>query len=129
MDKRNYQKLAARVRALPPEVVLRAAAVCDGHTVLDPRAFLDAGLPMDVVDHLTRTHRSDPSHPKSTLFVDGRPVEELSGVYGLDALRFLADALGVAYARALGRGFEARNIRAALQRHLATPPGPRPPEV
>lgn len=122
MTQNDYRKLIADVKALPPETVLAAADLCDGHTVFKPEAFLTAGLPAPVVTHLTRTYRSDGS-PKGTLFVNGEPVAELAGVYGLDLLRFLAGALDVEYARALGRGFEARNIQDALRRHFApTPP-------
>ena len=98
--------------------ILTAAALCDGHSILKPDALADSGLPQEVVGYLTRTYRSDGT-PKGTVFVDGRPVAELRGVYGLDALRFFASSLGVEYRRALGRGFEASNIRDALSRHLA----------
>jgi len=45
-------------------------------------------------------------------------VRELTGVYGLDLLRFLASALKIEYRRAMGRGFEAQNIKSALQAHF-----------
>lgn len=76
----------------------------------------------DVVEHLTSTYKSDGT-PKGTIFVNGEPVKELKGVYGLDALRFLASALGVDCPDAIGHGFESRNIQAALNRHFkATTP-------
>jgi hypothetical protein len=117
VKQKDYQKLIEQVRALPAETILAAAYRCDGHTIFKPQAFIDAGLPQAVVDHCTTTHSSDGS-PKGTIFVDGQPVKELSGVYGLDLLRFLANALDLEYAAALGRGFEARNIHAALRRHF-----------
>jgi hypothetical protein len=120
------ERAAAALRACDPQVILRAAALCDGHCILKPEALLEAGLPAAVVEHLTATHRSDGT-PKGTLFVAGQPVAELRGVYGLDALRFLAAALGVEYRRALGRGFEAANIRDALRRHVS-PAGPAAPK-
>ena len=113
----NYRMLIALVRALPRETVLAAANQCDGHTIFKPQAFLNAGLPDEIVDHFTRRHNSG-SLPKTTIYVAGRPVEELTGVYGLDLLRFLAYSLDVEYASALGRGTEARHIKAALQRHF-----------
>ena len=119
MKQKDYKKLIEQVRSLPGETILAAASRCDGHTIFKPEAFLDAGLPKEVVDHLTHTHGSDGS-PKGTIFVKGEPVKELAGVYGLDMLRFLADALGVEYRRAMGRGFEAQNIHAALRQHFAT---------
>lgn len=100
-----------------PETILRAALRCDGHSILDPKAFLEAGLPAAVVESLTSVYRSDGT-PKGTIFVDRQPVEELKGVYGLHALRFLAEALGVEYRDAIGRGFEAQNIQQALQQHF-----------
>ena len=118
MNQRQYHHLVELLMRCSPEVILKAADVCDGHSILDPQAFIDAGLPAEVVGHLTRTYKSDLSSPKSTIFVKGEPVRELSGVYGLDVLRFLAGAVGVEYMRALGRGFEARNIQAALHAHF-----------
>jgi len=55
---------------------------------------------------------------KGTIFVNGQPVEERAGVYGLDLLRFIASVLGVEYQQALGLGFEAQNIMFALRQHL-----------
>lgn len=118
MKQRQDQRLVELIRTCGPEVIIQAAILCDGHCIFDPQAFLDAGLPAPVVAHLTRTYTSDPSSPKGTLFVDGQPVQDLTGVYGLDLLRFLAGALGVDYARAFGRGTEARNIQAALREHF-----------
>jgi hypothetical protein len=117
VNKKAYQKLVDQVRALPGETILTAAFRCDGHTIFKPEAFIDAGLPREVVDHLTRNHGSDGS-PKGTIFVRGEPVKELSGVYGLDMLRFLANALGVEYRNAMGRGFEAQNIQSALRQRF-----------
>jgi len=123
VKRRDYQQLADAVRRCGPEVILRAAGRCDGHSILKPEALADAGLPPAVVEHLTTTHRSDGT-PKGTIFVAGQPVAELRGVYGLDALRFLAAALGVEYRDAIGRGFEAQNIQAALRRHLGETESP-----
>lgn len=112
MKRREYQQLADAVRR------------CDGHSILKPEALVEAGLPPAVVEHLTTTHRSDGT-PKGTIFVAGRAVKELGGVYGLDALRFFASALGVEYRDAIGRGFEAQNIQTALHEHFrATPTKP-----
>jgi hypothetical protein len=115
--RREYQQLVDAVRRCGPEIILRAAARCDGHSILKPEALTDAGLPPAVVEHLTTTHRSDGT-PKGTIFVGGQPVKELRGVYGLTALRFFASALGVEYRDAIGRGFEAQNILTALRRHF-----------
>ena len=124
MTKREIERLVQLVQQAGPETILRAAGLCDGHSILKPQPFIEAGLPQEVVAHLTRTYRSDGS-PKGTIFVQGRPVAELEGVYGLDLLRFLATALGVEYRQALGRGFEAQNIRHALKLHFDPPSRPQ----
>src|SRR4051794_19122900 len=113
MRKREYARLVDLTRRCGPEAILRAASLCDGHAILKPDALVAAGLPADVVEHLTTTYKSDGS-PKGTIFVGGRAVRRLTGVYGLHALRFLAAALGVEYRDAIGRGFEAQNIRTTL---------------
>jgi acyl CoA:acetate/3-ketoacid CoA transferase len=107
------------VRQCDPTIILRAADRCDGHNIMSPQAFVDAGLPQEVVAHLTRTYKSDGT-PKGTLFVNGQAVGELRGVYGLDLLKFLAAALGVEYPSAFGRGRQARHIQAALREHFQT---------
>lgn len=113
----NLQQLAELVKQCEAECILRAAGRCDGHSILKPEALTDAGLPAEVVKHLTSTHRSDGT-PKGTIFVSGQAVKELKGVYGLDALRFLARTLGIEYRDAIGRGFEAQNIQQALVAHF-----------
>ena len=120
-NRSSYQRAVDLVTQCSPEVILRAASLCDGHTVFKPEAFTDAGLPVEVVEHLTSEHHSDGS-PKGTIFVDGQAVESLKGVYGLDVLRFLASALDLEYRDAIGRGFQAQNIHAALRQHFAAKP-------
>jgi hypothetical protein len=88
MSHRRHEQIAERLRRCDPQAILKAAALFDGHSILKPEALIEAGLPAEVVEHLTRTHRSDGT-PKGTLFVGGQSVEALRGVYGLDALRFL----------------------------------------
>jgi hypothetical protein len=119
MSKRQkqYQHAIELVRQCQPGVILRAASRCDGHTIFKPEAFTEAGLPAEVTGLFTRKYKSDGS-PKGTIFVNGQPVKELTGVYGLDLLRFIASALDVEYRQAIGRGFEAQNIQTALRQHL-----------
>jgi len=110
-------RLDRLIRDLEPRAILRIAAMCDGHNIIDPRSLIDAGLPEPLVDQLTVTHRSGPD-AKSTLYVAGRPVESLTGVSGLNLLQLLALALGVTYPIKLGRGFQASAIKTALRAHL-----------
>jgi hypothetical protein len=119
------RRARALVRELPADVILRSADLCDGHSIFKPQAFLDAGLPSSVVELLTTTHRSDYSDPKSTIFVNDRPVDELLGIHGLRMLQFLADALDVEYRRCFGRGTQAAIIREALHSHFAGSSGHR----
>ena len=64
MNDKNYARLVQQVRQLPPQVILAVAARCDGHSIFQPKAFLEAGLPEQVVQFLTRRYRSDGS-PKA----------------------------------------------------------------
>ena len=125
--KPTFQALVQAVRELPAEVILNAARVCDGHTIFHPQKFIDAGLPEAVVCHLTVVQKSDGT-PKGNIYVNGQAVRSLRGVYGLDVLKFLAHALDVKYREAMGRGFQAQNVYAALEAHLksATPTDPKP---
>ena len=123
MSRKETERIIALVRQCDPEAILRAASLCDGHTIFAPEAFTEAGLPAEVVAHMTITYHSDGT-PKGTISVKGQAVKELTGVYGLDLLRLLAQALGVTYARAIGRGFEAGNIQTALHQHFKKPKPP-----
>ena len=58
----KFEAAAALVRGLPADIVLKATDLCDGHMILDPQAFLDAGLPFAVVRHVARVHQSDGTH-------------------------------------------------------------------
>ena len=125
MNRDNHNPIHAAIRQLPAETIRQAAGLCDGHSILAPQAYVDAGLPPEVVRHVTTTHRSDNSSPKSTIFVSDRPVDSLRGVYGLHLLELLADALGVRYQQCLGRGFQARAIQRALHDHFNPQPEER----
>lgn len=125
MTKKQYARLVELVKATPPDVILKAAARCDGHSILNPEAFTDVGLPHDVVEHLTTRYKSDGT-PKGTIFVGGQPVKELTGVYGLDVLTFIAGALGVEYEDKIGRGFCAQSTQQALHKHFASQPDTKP---
>lgn len=124
MSQKAYQRIVERIRSTDGATILRIAGRCDGHTILKPQSLVDAGLHSGVVKFITHTHQSDGT-PKGTLFVDGRPVQELTGVYGLDLLRLLANALNVSYRSALGRGFEAQNIQSALRQHFESTTQPQ----
>jgi hypothetical protein len=117
-DPRHIMKL---IKETAPEVILRAAALCDGHSILKPDAFFEVGLHPDVVQYVTSTHRSDGT-PKGTIFVQGEPVSELTAVYGLDLLVLIARGLDVKFRHCMGRGFQAQAIQHALRQHFSQPP-------
>jgi hypothetical protein len=116
--KQKIDQVKDLIRQTSPEVLLRASSLCDGHTILAPKAFLEAGLPAEVVDFATSSYKSDGS-PKGTIFVKGQPVKELTGVYGLDLLELIARSLSLQYRSCMGRGFQAQAIQQALHQHLA----------
>jgi len=84
----------------------------DGHMILSPEAY----HPHFDVSHIEETFKSDFSDHKSTLFVDGQPVEELKGVYNLTFLYWLANEIKVDHSGGdyMGRGFQARAIVRAI---------------
>jgi len=118
MPQADANALARMIRQLEPEVILKAITLCTGHNILDPEALIVAGLPTEVVDQLTATHRSGNDH-KSMLYVDGRPVEAVTGVWGLSLLQFVALALQVEYPIKFGRGSQASAIKSAIRSHLS----------
>ena len=77
--------------------------VDDAHSLIDPEHYLGFD-----VDKITETHKSDFSNPKSTIFTDGVPVEEMTAVYNLDFLRMIVHQLGVeCNENYTGRGLQA----------------------
>jgi len=105
---------------IPASVVLAAADVCDGHTIFKPEAFLEVGVPQELVDRCTTVHESDFSDPKYTISgPDGKPVNQMAGVYGLDALESMIRDFGIVSPTKLGRGSQARVWQEELHKHLA----------
>jgi hypothetical protein len=102
------------------ETIRRLADNCDGWSILSTQGMIDLGLPESVARKLTEVHTSDRTCIKSTLYVDGEAVDELSGIYSLRLLAYLADVVGVAdgIPQAYGRGTMAdhykREIAATL---------------
>jgi hypothetical protein len=96
------------------ETVLKAIEIADGHIIFPPEMFLDAGLPGKFVKRYTKTQRSNFSKYKEIIMVNGEAVKSLEGVYGLELLKGLADALDVEYEDKLGRGSQADAIKKAI---------------
>jgi len=104
---------------IPAHIVLAAADICDGHTIFDPQAFLDVGVPQELIDRCTNVYESNFADPKYTISgPDGAPVNQMSGIYGLDALESMVRDFKLEYEPKLGRGFQARVYQEALHKHL-----------
>lgn len=117
MTRSTFDTVQQTIRETDTDVLWRIATTCDGHGILDPRKLIEAGLPVEAVAYFTETLKSDGT-PKGTIFVDGKPVDSLDGVYGLRLLEAIAMALNVTYPSFMGRGYQARVIQAALRSHL-----------
>ena len=108
---------------IDPKIVLAAADICDGHTIFNPEAFVEVGVPQSLIDRCTSTYKSDFSDPKYTISgADGNPVEEMSGIYGLDMLESMVRDFGLRCAVKFGRGFQARIYQEALHKYLDPKP-------
>lgn len=104
---------------IPPHIVLAAAELCDGHTIMAPQAFLDVGVPQEMVERCTTIYESDFSNPKYTISgPDGKPVNQMSGIYGLDALSTMIRDFGIVAPAKFGRGSQAYVWRDELKKHL-----------
>jgi hypothetical protein len=95
---------------IPAKVILAVADICDGHTIMKPKAFLELGLHKDMVKAHTNVTHSDFSDYKATIFDNktGKPVKSMEGVYGLDVLSDIVHQLKLNYHDFLGRGSQAR---------------------
>lgn len=108
---------------IPPNIVLAAAELCDGHTIMDPQAFLDVGVPQEMVDRCTTIYESDFSNPKYTISgPDGKPVNQMRGIYGLDALSTMIRDLNIVAPAKFGRGSQAYAWRDELKKHFESKP-------
>ncbi len=90
----------------------------DGHTIFKPEAFIEAGVPQDIVERCTEIHESDLSSHKATIFIDGKPTNALSGVYGLAMLSTIIRDLDIPAEVYLGRGFQARAWTEAINKYI-----------
>lgn len=104
---------------IPASVVLAAADICDGHTIFDPKAFLEVGVPQELVDRCTNVYESDPGDYKQSIFdPDGKLVNQMHGIYGLDALASMIRDFKLSAPDKMGRGFQAQVWKEALHKHL-----------
>jgi hypothetical protein len=105
------------------KIVLAAADICDGHTIFNPQAFVDVGVPQTLVDRCTHIYESNFSNPKETISgPDGKPVNQMRGIYGLDALDSMVRDFNLQCESKFGRGFQAQVWKEALHKHLDEKP-------
>jgi hypothetical protein len=108
---------------IPANIVLAAAELCDGHTIMDPKAFLEVGVPQEMVDRCTTIYESDFSNPKYTISgPDGKPVNQMRGIYGLDALSTMIRDFDIHAPAKFGRGSQAYVWRDELRKRLDPKP-------
>lgn len=108
---------------IPAHIVLAAADICDGHTIFEPQAFLDVGVPQEMVDRCTTIYESDFSNPKYTISgPDGKPVNQMRGIYGLDALSSMIRDFDINCPTKFGRGSQAYVWRDELRKRLNPKP-------
>jgi hypothetical protein len=101
-----------------PEIVVKVARLCDGWTIFKPEAFAKVGAPPAIIAQHVSCYESDLSDHKSTIFVDGKPVNQLLGVYGLPLIETICSDLGIEYECKTGRGFQAAVCYEAICKHF-----------
>ena len=93
----------------------------DGHTIWSPRLFENTGFPEEWYKPLIKTFKSDGT-PNGTLYtvVDGE-VEKLQGIFGLDALKQIADDVGIDTSKIdniIGNGFKAKELTLSIMSRI-----------
>ncbi len=92
----------------------------DGHTLYDAADEVFKDIPKDILESVTRVHKSDGTG-KGSIWKDGQLVEEMTAVYGLNLLWKLANEIGADTTKAgqmMGRGFQAQRLTEAIQEKL-----------
>lgn len=119
---KKYNRIE-ELKKLSHATLLAIASVSegDGHSIFGPQAYLDAGMPKELVEAFGEKHTSDGS-VKGTIFVDGKAVRALTGVYGLTVVESIANALNLQTGSFMGRGFRAQAAFRAIKAHCDTLP-------
>lgn len=84
----------------------------DGHTIWDPVVL--KGFPQWFIDKHTKTYHSDGTG-KGSITSEGKLVDSLEGVYGLQVLASLCNQLNLETHSFHGRGSQAREYTRALR--------------
>lgn len=87
------------------DAVRKLVEELDGHSIFHPRVLIELGLPLEAADDLTKEHKST-NDVGGQLIANGKRVESIFGIGGIDALRWIAKAVNADTRRcqAMGRG-------------------------
>ena len=108
---------------LPPKVLADVVEFCDGHSIVSPMAFTEAGVPAELVACYHEIHASDPSNWLNQIKdQDGNPVEQVTGVNCLTILEEITRDLGLPDSCFGGRGTRARHMQTQILEHLGVKP-------
>lgn len=95
-----------------------------GHDIYNMKDYITWGKPAGIekkhIQHMNRKHYSGSSY-KSTIFVDGAPVEYLEGIDNKDILLWFGTHIGADITQhnwISGRGTWARNVTATIYERL-----------
>jgi len=115
----KHEQLKAAIKALPKETIKAIAMVNegDGHSIFDPQAYADAGMPEELLAHFCEVHKSDGTHKGSIFDSNGRVLRSLDGVYGLRVSSALVSSLDLEAGNYMGRGFQARANHEAILKY------------
>jgi hypothetical protein len=92
----------------------------DGHDLLDPKEFIDAGFDPEFVKKFETVHKSG-RHPKEWIFVNGVKVKSMKAVFALQFIRGLAQEIGADTKPGdsmMGRGFAYNCHVDSILKHL-----------
>ena len=98
---------------LPKQVLLDATEFCDGHSIVGVEAFLQLGVPADLVARYDLAHGGEGLED-----ANGDAVNEVRGVYCLNILEALSHDLGLAGSCYHGREMQARQLKSQITQHL-----------
>lgn len=79
----------------------------DGHELFAPSHYINMGFSEEFVKGYVKEFTSDGT-PKGTIFVDGKTVKKLTGIYNLQFVEGLVRTLDLEMPNKMGRGFQAR---------------------
>lgn len=110
--KTDWKTVCENVKSMAPATIWDAIKIIDGHTIYDPSQF-DAFGPK-IVKNFTQKLKSEDNYKGQLHDNDGKEVDTLTGIYGLDLLEFIAGIFQV-NTRKHGRGSRADDLLCQLK--------------